>query len=68
MIVLRIKPLESKGTAMETDRLCTIIPVTSNNSRDGERDIVGSDYFIFLISNQISGIFLSSLPPVPHHK
>jgi hypothetical protein len=45
-----------------------IIPVTSNNTRDGEREMAGSDYFIFLVSNQISGIFLSSFPPAPHHQ
>jgi len=53
---------------MEIDGLRAIIPVTYNNNRDGEREMAGSDYFIFLISNQISGIFLSSLPPAPHHE
>jgi hypothetical protein len=49
---------------MEMDgRRTIIIPYRSKNSRDGERKMAGSDYFVFLIFNQISGIFLSSLPP-----
>jgi len=53
---------------MEIDGLGTITAVTSKNNRDGETEMAGLDYFIFLISNQISGIFLSSLPPATHHQ